>query len=98
MENKKQNGVNGLASHINEYITNNFGVYDFGEDDSIADVIKDCIERLLKTYGFLDDERNATIFMEYPQFKKELNESLDLALEEEYLNMTAWADYLSRNA
>ena len=97
MENKTFNGDKGLASHIKEYITSNFGVYDFGEDDSIADLIKDCIEGLLKTYGFLDDERNATIFMEYPQFKNELNESLDWAFKE-YLNITDWAEYLSLNA
>lgn len=97
MEHFNFNGDNGLANHIKEYITNNFGVYDFGEDDSIADLIKDCIEGLLKTYGFLDDERNATIFMEYPQFKNELNESLDWAFKE-YLNITDWAEYLSLNA
>lgn len=96
MNNKIQNGDNGLANHIKEYITNNFGVYDFGEDDSIADLIKDCIEGLLSSYSYLD-ERGVEIFMEYPQFKKELNESLDWAFKE-YLNITDWADYLSLNA
>ena len=97
MKQNYNNGDNGLANHIQDYIIRNFGVNDFGEDDSIADLIKDCIEGLLKTYGFLDDERNATIFMEYPQFKNELNESLEFAFKE-YLNIENWLEYLANNA